>query len=88
MDIAWFIDGLKEALLLKRDTTCVSVLVRPVLLVAARSVGSWEDEATSTSGRDKMWSVVGLLDATRSIADDISLRSALLYSEGSGDACV
>jgi hypothetical protein len=81
-------DGLKDALLLNRDTTWVSVLVRTVLLVAARRVGSCEEEATSTSGRDRMWSVVGLLDGTRSIADDISLRSAVLYSQGSGDACV
>lgn len=35
-----------------------------------------------------MWSVVGLLDGTRSIADDISICSAVLYSHGSGDACM
>lgn len=34
-----------------------------------------------------MWSVLGLLDGTRSIVDVITLRSAALYSEGSGDAC-
>jgi hypothetical protein len=54
MDIAWFMDGLKDALLLNRDTTWVSVLVRAVLLVADRRVGSREKEAARTSGRDKM----------------------------------
>ena len=87
MDIAWFMDGLKEALRLNREATCASAPVRAVLLVAALRVGSWQEAALSTSGRDRMWSVLGLLDGTRSIVDVITLRSAALYSEGSGDAC-